>query len=402
MSNGAHEPSATLLRSLSRSSLGRAPSLADTLVDLVWEDVYAPRGPVRKDDLWRSCDANISSMLRAVGGSGPAASVLLETARATGARRAGQRCPFEWVRHAWRVGGQVIWDDFAAQAGTADADELRRLVESATTVWRVVDEFTTEMAEAYRAVEQEMYAVPDQRTLELLDALLDGTITEPTAEMTRLLGLPPDGGFVVVVTEVLGQAALHGALRSARAAGSHGVWRRRPGLSIGIMTTAGGEARELATMLAPSLSGRTGLSPVLGTLTEVAEGRRLAELAMATIPPGTTGIVALDDCLPDALVLGSPRLARRLIDVTFGPLLELPGAERGELLDTATAWVRSAGSAVQAARTLYCHRNTVLNRLNRIRALTGVDLTDTASWSQVTLALSALRYRESAHVLKAP
>ncbi|EFL09381.1 MULTISPECIES: helix-turn-helix domain-containing protein [Actinomycetes] len=60
-----------------------------------------------------------------------------------------------------------------------------------------------------------------------------------------------------------------------------------------------------------------------------------------------------------------------------------------ELLATTAARIRSA---VQAARELYCHRNTVLNRLTRIQRLTGLDVTDTGRWSQVMLALSALRY----------
>ena len=120
----------------------------------------------------------------------------------------------------------------------------------------------------------------------------------------------------------------------------------------------------------------------------------MAELAMNTVPPGGKGVVALDDRLPDALLISSPQLAQRLIEVTFGPLLDLPAAERGELLDTAGAWINSAGSAVQAARALYCHRNTVMNRLARIQRLAGVNLTDARCWPQIALALSALRYQQ--------
>lgn len=43
-----------LLADLARSSLTRIPSLADELVDQVWGEVYSPKGPVPKDDLWRS------------------------------------------------------------------------------------------------------------------------------------------------------------------------------------------------------------------------------------------------------------------------------------------------------------------------------------------------------------
>jgi len=121
----------------------------------------------------------------------------------------------------------------------------------------------------------------------------------------------------------------------------------------------------------------------------------MAELAMNTVPPGGEGVVALDDRLPDALLISSPQLAQRLVEVTLGPLLDLPAAECRELLDTAGAWINSGGSAVQAARTLYCHRNTVMNRLARIRRLAGVNLIDGRCWPQVALALSALQYQQN-------
>ncbi|WP_186382814.1 PucR family transcriptional regulator [Amycolatopsis rhizosphaerae] len=389
-------PDATLLRSLTGSSLSRLPKLAERLVDQVWEDIYVPRGPVPKDDLWRSCHDNLASMLKTLRGA-PSASALLETARSTGSRRAWQRCPLPWVQHAWRVGGQVMWEDFAAQAGSDDADELRRLVESVTTVWGVVEGFSAEMAATYQSVEQDLLGEPDRRVLELLDAVLDGTLdgrlTGSPGEAARTLGLPTGGPFVVIVTEESRQATLRHLTRTLRLQGLPTVWRRRGGPAVGIAAAGDRDPEPLRTALDGVLSGRTGLSPAVTGLPDVPEGRRLAELAMNTVPPGTTGVVTLDEHLPDALLISSPRLAGRLIEVTLGPLLALPATERDELLGTAEAWLRSAGSAVQAARLLYCHRNTVLNRLARIHRLTGLDLADTGSWSQVSLALSALRYQ---------
>ncbi|WP_243794549.1 helix-turn-helix domain-containing protein [Saccharopolyspora gloriosae] len=101
--------------------------------------------------------------------------------------------------------------------------------------------------------------------------------------------------------------------------------------------------------------------------------------------------MALDDCLPDALALSSPELADRMVAVTFGPVLALPAAEREELLHTTSVWIRSLGSTLRAAKSLYCHRNTVLNRLRRMESLTHLDLSDVTVWPQVLLALSILR-----------
>src|SRR5258705_13153957 len=119
-----HTQATALLESLSGSSLGRLNTLADTLVDRLWGDVYRPQGPVPKDDLWRSCHCNIGSALKGLNGVGPPSAVLLETAQATGMRRARQHCPLGWVQRAWRIGGPGIWEDFARQAGGGDADRF--------------------------------------------------------------------------------------------------------------------------------------------------------------------------------------------------------------------------------------------------------------------------------------
>ena len=390
-----HKQATALLGSLSGSSLDRLHTIADTLVDRLWDDVYPPQGPVPKDDLWRSCNDNIRSVLRALNGVGPPSAVLLETARATGMRRAWQHCPLGWVQRAWRIGGQVIWEDFAGQAGVDDADELRRLVESASRVWQVSEEFSAEMSATYQSVEQELAGPRDRRMVDLLGALLDGRVTEATGAVSRVLGLPVEGRFVVIATEETSRATMRDVIQTLHLEGLRTVWHFHAGLHVGIVALDGDTPDILPGMLRCALPGRTGLSPVLRKLTEIPEGRRMAELAMNTVPPGGEGVVALDDRLPDALLISSPQLAQRLVEVTFGPLLDLPAAECRELLDTAGAWINSAGSAVQAARTLYCHRNTVMNRLARIQRLAGVNLIDGRCWPQVALALSALQYQQN-------
>src|SRR5262249_62083702 len=98
--------------------------------------------PVRTDDFCSPFHGNMANHLKAPNGVGPPSAVLLEAARATGMRRARQHCPLGWVQRAWRIGGQVIWEDFAGQAGVDDADELRRLVESARRGWPINEKFS--------------------------------------------------------------------------------------------------------------------------------------------------------------------------------------------------------------------------------------------------------------------
>jgi DNA-binding PucR family transcriptional regulator len=63
------------------------------------------------------------------------------------------------------------------------------------------------------------------------------------------------------------------------------------------------------------------------------------------------------------------------------------------LLDTLAAWLTSGGSAHRAAATLFCHRNTVLNRLRRLERLTRRSLTVPKDLVELTLALEAFQMR---------
>ncbi|MFE2140143.1 PucR family transcriptional regulator, partial [Streptomyces sp. NPDC059466] len=73
----------------------------------------------------------------------------------------------------------------------------------------------------------------------------------------------------------------------------------------------------------------------------------------------------------------------------LGPLLRLDPSDRDIMLETLTAWLACDGSAQRAARRLYCHRNTVLNRLRRCEQLTGRSLSRPSDVVELSLALAA-------------
>ncbi|WP_165777662.1 PucR family transcriptional regulator [Amycolatopsis antarctica] len=392
MGNDADEQH-RLLAELARTSLTRLPVLADNLVDQVWGEVYTRDGPVPKDDLWRSCRDNLDGMLTALDGSGPSLPDLLHAAQETGTRRAYQHCPLDWVLHAWRVGGQVMWTDFAHQVGVTDTRQLEQLVASATEVWGVTERFSIEMAATYQNLEQELHATTDTRLMAVVDALLDDRLDEVRAEAETALKLAPEDQIVVIAVENSTEfaAAPHHLSYVLHQHGVRSVWRLRAGCQIGLAVTGQLGSGELATILDEHAAGRIGVSPSTANLRGVGGAYRMAMLAMTTLPEGHAAAEALDDCLPDALLLSAPELAERIITVTFGQVLALPAAEREELLDTVSVWISSLGSTVNAAKALFCHRNTVLNRLRRVESLTGLNLGEVRVWPQVIMALSALR-----------
>jgi DNA-binding PucR family transcriptional regulator len=95
--------------------------------------------------------------------------------------------------------------------------------------------------------------------------------------------------------------------------------------------------------------------------------------------------------MPTALVVSQPELADRLVKDVFGALLELEPADRAVLLETLDVWLVCEGSAGRAAGRLYCHRNTVFNRLRRLEQLTSRSLARPRDLIEMTLALDAYR-----------
>ncbi len=90
------------------------------------------------------------------------------------------------------------------------------------------------------------------------------------------------------------------------------------------------------------------------------------------------------------MLLRSPDLTELMVARTLGPVLALPEKEREILLSTLSVWLAENCSAANAAPRLHCHRNTVINRLQRIAALLGRPLEGQRSYLELSLALAAL------------
>jgi DNA-binding PucR family transcriptional regulator len=76
-------------------------------------------------------------------------------------------------------------------------------------------------------------------------------------------------------------------------------------------------------------------------------------------------------------------------EVVLGSLNRLPDEDRALLVGTLRTWLACGGSVDTAAKTLFCHPNTVRYRLNRVTEHTGRSLTDPRAVTELTLALQA-------------
>ncbi|EHK83991.1 GAF domain-containing protein, partial [Saccharomonospora azurea SZMC 14600] len=84
------------------------------------------------------------------------------------------------------------------------------------------------------------------------------------------------------------------------------------------------------------------------------------------------GAVTSDEYLPYTALFGpGEQRVQAFVDATIGPVLEWD-AERGSaLLPTLAAYLDNRCSPVATARALHLHKNTVLQRLDRVSELLG-------------------------------
>ncbi|MCX5203098.1 helix-turn-helix domain-containing protein [Streptomyces sp. NBC_00237] len=396
----------TVLASASEVLIDRVGRLADLLIRELRSHSPQYDVAVPADEHWQQISEALRYGIEAITAPRSAPRRDLEFAEQLGRRRAEQGLSLDLLLHAYRKAGYLVWDELLDIVSAKDPEALPVLVHTAAQVWAAVDRQAATVADAYRSTQEDMQRRSDERVQALLDALLEGrTSAALVASAAAGLDLPEQGRYAVAVLRAERREGRepfcpsqqqHQFHRVRAAAGLRFFWRMRTDCEVAVVAL-GPDAGlgELAAELERRCAGPGGLSPVVDGLAELGLARRLAETALltcaATEPPGGSRIVRLDQRLPTALVVGQPELAARLVAEVFGPLLELDPGDRAVLLETLDAWLGAEGSAGRAATRLYCHRNTVFNRLRRLEQLTSRSLSRPRDLTEMTLALDAFR-----------
>ncbi|MGH9036433.1 MAG: PucR family transcriptional regulator [Acidimicrobiia bacterium] len=383
----------TTVRALGAELLNEVPDLADRLVEWIRSESasYGFSTAVTPEDLRRSCNDNLTEMLCRLAGQelrNPEAPV------ATGRRRAEQGFPLAEVLHAFRLGGRVIWDELVARARRAGPAATDALVDTASQLWELIDDYSVVVATAYQERMAELSRLDAERRSLVVDAVLAGLGAEnPTLpEAAAALGLPLHGSFVLVSVDPAGAEPVERAVADAiRGRGGTGAFRLRTGRYLGVVslgptvTPAG-----LRSALEEAATARVGLSPSYGELTGTPEALRLADIARACLPEGTKGVVAYEDQPVRALLVSDADTGWRTARIVLEPVLALDPETRALLLETLRVWLAAGGSAAEAAKALFCHRNTVRNRLQRLEELTGRSLEDPRGLAELFVASEAV------------
>ncbi|WP_438297461.1 PucR family transcriptional regulator [Streptomyces sp. HUAS TT7] len=396
--SGGTQPLRTLGRGdsvvprLAGALIPRVPQLVDELVEVARERDVRYFADVPVADIRRSVREHALGFLRCVVDVPAPQGDPLAVPMAWGHCRAQEGVAMEAMLRMYRLGTQFLWEKLFDEARAQSSETLQRLLDESALVWEVLDSYSSALVEGYRAAESDARRQDSARRDALFDALVEGRGVEPlvAAEARAAFGLPSRGRFVVVAMDA-GAAPEPTRFPVLPSHSVQAIWRLRAGQVVGVLELGRTPMRRLVDELSAGRPGqRVGISSEVDGLADLAAAFRCAETALQTLPCGSVGVAAFDDRLLEAFVVTSPHVAERLAQRTLGGLLDCVPEERTLLLDTLDSWFHCGCSAARAAEELHCHRNTVLNRLRRIEALTGAPLDDDRHRLACRMALVAV------------
>ena len=319
-------------------------------------------------DLEETAVASMELLLRLVGNL-PIPDRLAGLSEALGHRRAQQGLPLESLLRAVRMDFRVLW---TAMLEKVPAEFLPDFTKDAVRVWEAVEFHTIRVHAGYLNELATMAQEKETQRAFLLSRLInsDGKDPQLLGQAARALGVKLESSFIVAVAAGHAQKAFRaGVLR----AGVDQFLHERDGALILILedapARAGRKPEGTRTWLAAL---DCFVAPPARSLAEVPPMLRIALESLPAVTTDRPGQRTVRDAWGYVAANRLGEYGTVLADTVLGPLTTIAAHERDRLIETVQAYLRS-GSVSETAGELYCHRNTVLNRLARFGQLTGFD-----------------------------
>ncbi|TQJ68840.1 PucR-like helix-turn-helix protein [Arthrobacter sp. SLBN-100] len=344
-------------------------------------DDYAGSAVVAQD-LEETAVASMELLLRLVGNL-PIPDRLAGVSEALGHRRAQQGLPLESLLRAVRMDFRILW---TAMLEKVPAEFLPDFTQDAVRVWEAVEFHTIRVHAGYLNELATMAQEKETQRAFLLSRLINSEGKDPQllGQAARALGVKPESSFIVAVAAGHAQKAFRaGVLR----AGVGQFLHERDGALILILEDVPARARRepegtrawlaaLDCFVAPPARSLAAVPPML----------RIALESLPVVTPDRPGQRTVRDAWGYVAATRLGEYGTVLADTVLGPLATISAHERDRLIDTVQAYLRS-GSVSETAAELYCHRNTVLNRLARFEQLTSFDPANPQDAATVIAAL---------------
>jgi hypothetical protein len=298
------------------------------------------------------------------------------------AERARAGIELEDVLHAYSLGPRIAWSHLLELARPG---EERALAELADSVMEYVDSVSAVVARAFIDETQHERAEQDRLLRRLLDTIQSGGVIESDlAQAADRIGFDLDAPRYVPFVFASASATRRACSEKAAALRAQGALATAGESHItGLVVPDRAQVLEAEAWLAviDEPTPRDSLGDVLDTI-------RL--LAAAAAAEGSSGVITLDELLPEAILARSPHLSNRLLRQLIEPLAAHDDKRRGgALIETLGVYLRTGLNRAASARHLHLHPNSLDLRLRRVQQLTGTDLRSVRDIVRLWLALRA-------------
>jgi hypothetical protein len=336
----------------------------ERVLDSFWERPEYQRFRPLREDVRSWVRWNIDLMVRWLVDGQPPTESDLERFRERARMLAANGMPADIVPANFRRGARYAW---TAILDAAREDERAALVESADLLFEFIDRVSQLFSDTYASAGPAATISEEERRARALIARACAG-EEPSGEDLQLgerIGFDLSGAYRPFVMVAPTWSVQRHMTLAARLRARH--------------LLAASEGRRVAGLANREVPWRElGLDPRAA----IAQGRRTrrAELLEAfdelrvvvdvAVRNGRAGEVEPDDHVAELLLRRSPRLATRLRSRVYDQL----AAHDPELTRTLDALIEHDFDRGATATALPVHRNTLTNRLNRIRAVTGLDV----------------------------
>lgn len=345
---------------------------------------------VETADLRDSSHMAFTMLLRQLGGS-PISEEDLRITRRLGVRRARQGVESEKLTAAIHRDFSVLWSAFLE---SSDDEDAAVLAVHAEDVWRVVDRFAGSIHAAYV---DEMIAITQERSLGV-QSLLAQLVTDEYPSVTfiaragQALSIrEADGIWVAAALSAEGiplQQFAEGLRRRGRSAYTFVKGECIVAVWVSSVANAALDGVRSSVEYADLQAVRCGVSPLYRGVSQLRSAAEVACEIALSMHPEHVGPATIADVWP--LVAGAALRTRTpaLEESVRGPLRDCRPAELTALIQTIKVFADNGDASATAAQ-LFCHRNTVMKRIRRLKELTGLDMTVPKDSARVLVVLAS-------------
>ncbi|GAA1821517.1 helix-turn-helix domain-containing protein [Nesterenkonia flava] len=362
---------------------GSLPRMQDEFVERVAKVAEYSDEAVSLPDLRETAAVSIGLIIDALSGKQHYPR-MLHFGSELGTRRARQGLSADAVMSAVRLDFPVIWSTLLEEAEDEDAVLL---ASRAADVWRVVEDYAHAARSSYIETRSQMAQEEAGVRQKFIAALFgaQGRLQETRERFAKTFEVPSECPYEI-------------AAATGRGAEQLRSMANLPNRRSRIFTY---EAEDYVYVFWPEAGSGVRTPDMRAELRSVPCGLAWAGGGLKDLPAAARISAALADLAdplhpgPSTVETDWPRLARTRMDsigVELGAVLarqlgRLREDERERVKETVECFLRS-GSVSAAADELYCHRNTILNRLRRFREMTGLDVTVPVQAARVVVACS--------------